>query len=208
MKDYKITRPEASEIIWISLRTLDRYVLKWKIKYKKVKWRVLFSEEDLNEIKVEKNTDAVNEVKTSFDFKKEKKENETFPVFNTNWIHSQNQGSNLDLLKITQLSSERDTYKKMYNVILWELKEKQEKLEQVNFKLWELIAKQDLPLLESKKNKEEINFLNKKIKEEKEIVEKLKSEISFQKFIKTIFITLLILTISILSFWYFYNFKV
>jgi len=208
MKDYKVTRPEAAKKIWISLRTLDRYVLKWTIKYKKVKWRVLFSDEDLDNLKNEKNTDVVDEIKTSFNFKKEKKETETFPVFNSSKQEINPSVNSLDLVKITKITSERDTYKKMYEVVFTDLKEKQERLEKINFRLWEVLAKQELPLLEWKKSKEEISILNWKLREDKELINKLKSEISFQKFIKTIFVTLLILTVSILTFWYFYNFKI
>lgn len=206
MKDYKITRPEAAKLIWISLRTLDRYVLKWTIKYKKVKWRVLFSDEDLWNLKVEKNTDVVDEIKTTFDFKKEKKETETFPIFNSS--KKEKNIWEMDLVQFTQLTSERDTYKKMYEVLFADLKEKQERLEKVNFKLWEVLAKQELPLLENKRSKEEVSVLNLEIKQNKNFIKELKTEISFQKFIKTIFVILLILTISILTFWYFYNFKV
>ena len=218
MKNYSIPRKEAWEIAWVSLRTLDRYVLSKKIDYKKVKWRVLFCEDDLKRIKIEKNINQINEVKTDFDFKKDKTEHK---IFQKNPIESNSENLNSyknlpeqfqenfwDMIKIVQLSAERDSFKKMFEIANAELKEKQNQLERVNFKLWEVLAKQNIPLLENKQKSEEIKNLQKKLKESENIVKSLKDEISFQKFIKTVFVIILLLTVSILSFWYVYNFKI
>jgi len=221
MKEYSIPRKEAGEIAWISLRTLDRYVTSKKIEYKKIKWRVLFSEEDLEKIKLEKNIDSINDIKTNFDFKKEKIEHKTSKINNfensknfsekkiiqnTSW---NNFWENFwEMIKLIQIKSERDSYKKMFEISNLDLKEKQNQLERANFKLWEVLAKQNIPLLENKQKSQKIWNLEKQLKEDDEIINSLKNEISFQKFIKTIFIIILLLTISILSFWYVYNFKI
>jgi len=212
MKDYSIPRKEAGEIAWISLRTLDRYVLSKKIDYKKIKWRVLFSELDLLEIKQEKNIETVSEWKTNFDFKKEKTEHKTVEIpedKNQKNISTNNFWENFwELVKMVQIKAERDSFKTMFEIANKDLKEKQTQLEQVNFKLWEILAKQDLPKLELKWKSEEISDLKRKIKESEEISKSLQNEISFQKFIKTVFVIILLLTVSILSFWYVYNFKI
>lgn len=207
MKNYSIPRKEASEIAWISLRTLDRYVLSKKIDYKKIKWRVLFCEDDLIEIKNEKNIESVDEVKTNFNFKKEKTEHKTKTI-------SENKSENIlpqnfwEMVKMVQVTAERDSFKTMFEIANKDLKEKQNQLENANFKLWELLAKQDLPKLELKWKSEEISDLQKKLRENEEITKTLKNEVSFQKFIKTVFVIILLLTVSILSFWYVYNFKI
>jgi len=207
MKNYSIPRKEAWEIAWISLRTLDRYVLSKKIDYKKIKWRVLFCKEDLVEIKNEKNIETVEEVNTNFDFKKEKTEHKTVKI-------PENKSENIlpqnfwEMVKMVQITAERDSFKTMFEIANKDLKEKQNQLEQANFKLWELLAKKDLPKLELKWKSEKISDLQKKLKENEEITKSLKNEISFQKFIKTVFVIILLLTVSILSFWYVYNFKV
>lgn len=207
MKEYNIPRKEAWEIAWISLRTLDRYVLNKKIHYKKIKWRVLFCEDDLLEIKNEKNIETVDEVKTNFDFKKEKTEHKTVKI-------SEEKSENIlpqnfwEMVQIVQIKAERDSFKTMFEIANKDLKEKQEQLERANFKLWEVLAKQELPKLELKWKSEEISDLKRKIKESEEISKSLQNEISFQKFIKTVFVIILLLTVSILSFWYVYNFKV
>lgn len=204
MKNYSIPRKEAGEIAWISLRTLDRYVLSKKIDYKKIKWRVLFCKDDLIQIKNQKNIESIDEIKTNFDFKKEKTEHKVSEKKSEN-ILPQNFW---EMVKMVQITAERDSFKTMFEISNRDLKEKQNQLEQANFKLWELLAKQNLPKLELKWKSEEISNLQKKLKENEEITKSLKNEISFQKFIKTVFVIILLLTVSILSFWYVYNFKI
>lgn len=217
MKEYSIPRKEAGEIAWISLRTLDRYVMSKKIDYKKIKWRVLFSIEDLEKIKIEKNIDSINEIKTNFDFKKEKTEHKTSKINNSqnsknisekNLIQNNFWENFWEMIKIIQITAERDSFKKMFEIANLDLKEKQNQLERANFKLWEVLAKQNIPLLENKQKSQKISNLEKKLNESEEITRSLKNEISFQKFIKTVFIIILLLTVSILSFWYVYNFKI
>lgn len=208
MKEYSIPRKEAGEIAWISLRTLDRYVMSKKIDYKKIKWRVLFSKEDLEKIKLEKNIESVDEIKTNFNFKKEKTEHKTLKINNSENNFWQNPKDMSEMIKLIQIKSERDAFKKMFEIANLDLKEKQNQLEKANFKLWEILAKQNIPLLENKQKSEEINILQKKLKKSEEITKSLKNEISFQKFIKTVFVIILLLTVSILSFWYVYNFKI
>ena len=206
MKEYSIPRKEAASIAWISLRTLDRYVLAKKIDYKKIKWRVLFCKNDLEKIKIEKNIETIDNVDTKFDFKKDKAEHQTIEKQE---VDNQIQPKNIsNIVEIIQLKTERDSYKKMFEITNENLKEKQLQLEKLNFKLWEILAKQNIPLLEKKQKNEEIAILKKQLKESKRISEELSNEISFQKLVKTIFLFMLLATISILSFWYVYNFKV
>lgn len=228
MKEYSIPRKEACEIAWISLRTLDRYVTSQKIDYKKIKWRVLFSEEDLKKIKLDKNIDILPEnnkinsnikpdFKTNFNFKKEKIQHKTSRINNFKNLENTSEKNLIqnnfwenfwEIVKMIQITAERDSFKKMLEISNLDLKEKQNQLERANFKLWEVLAKQNISLLENKQKSQEILNLQKKLDKSEEITKSLKDEISFQKFIKTVFIIILLLTVSILSFWYVYNFKI
>lgn len=206
MLEYNIARPEASKILWVSLRSIDRYALNWRLKYKKIKWRVLFSEQDLLDLKIQKNTEVFDEEKTSFDFRKNRVENETFPIINTH--KPAEREDNHGLVDFVKAQAERDLYKAMYEATLNDLKQKQEDLERINFKIWELSASQDVPLLENKKSQEIAKDLkNKLVENEKQILD-LKDELSFQRFIKWVFVWLSLITIMILSLWYIYTFKI
>ncbi|MCD5382662.1 helix-turn-helix domain-containing protein, partial [Candidatus Gracilibacteria bacterium] len=114
MKNYSITRKEAGQIAGISLRTLDRYVLSKKIEYKKIKGRVLFCEDDLKKIRLEKNVDIIDEIDTNFDFKKEKTEHK---VSEKKEIVAENFGEKIsEMMPIMHVKIERDTYKKMFEI--------------------------------------------------------------------------------------------
>ncbi len=48
MKTYSITREKAAKVLWISTRTIDRYIRWGKLSYKKVANKVLLAKEELD----------------------------------------------------------------------------------------------------------------------------------------------------------------
>ena len=46
-RTYGITRESAAKILWISTRTIDRYIKSWKLSYKKVANKVLLAKEEI-----------------------------------------------------------------------------------------------------------------------------------------------------------------
>lgn len=46
-RTYWITRESAAKILWISTRTIDRYIKSWKLSYKKVANKVLLAREEI-----------------------------------------------------------------------------------------------------------------------------------------------------------------
>lgn len=53
MKHYAITRDRAASLLWISTRTIDRYIKSGKLSYKKVANKVLLSKEELESLSSE-----------------------------------------------------------------------------------------------------------------------------------------------------------
>ena len=53
MKTYWITREKAAIELWVSTRTIDRYVKGWKLSYKKVANKVLLAKEEIEALKNE-----------------------------------------------------------------------------------------------------------------------------------------------------------
>ena len=47
MKRYTITRNQAASLLWVSTRTIDRYVKSGKLSYKKIANKVILNEEEL-----------------------------------------------------------------------------------------------------------------------------------------------------------------
>lgn len=50
-RTYSITRENAASALWISTRTIDRYIKSWKLSYKKVANKVLLAKEEIDELK-------------------------------------------------------------------------------------------------------------------------------------------------------------
>lgn len=50
-RTYSITRESAASALWISTRTIDRYIKSWKLSYKKVANKVLLAKEEIDELK-------------------------------------------------------------------------------------------------------------------------------------------------------------
>ena len=53
MKRYTITRNQAASMLWVSTRTIDRYVKGGKLSYKKVANKVLLAKEEIEALKNE-----------------------------------------------------------------------------------------------------------------------------------------------------------
>lgn len=53
MAQFTVTRSKAAKVLWVSTRTVDRYVKSWRISYKKISNRVLLSQEDVQDLKQE-----------------------------------------------------------------------------------------------------------------------------------------------------------
>lgn len=47
MKRYTVTRTQAASLLWVSTRTIDRYVKSGKLSYKKIANKVILNEEEL-----------------------------------------------------------------------------------------------------------------------------------------------------------------
>jgi len=68
MKHYSITRDRAASLLWVSTRTIDRYIKGGKLSYKKVANKVLLSRDELDDLssefaalRQEVSTELVNE---------------------------------------------------------------------------------------------------------------------------------------------------
>ena len=47
MKRYTVTRTQAASLLWVSTRTIDRYVKSGRLSYKKIANKVILNEEEL-----------------------------------------------------------------------------------------------------------------------------------------------------------------
>ena len=166
---YKYTRQEAAEKLWISTRSVDRYIKAWKLRAKKegkvvyVKWsdveNLLWNWETKQEVIVEK---KVNNVQLEDNFNNQKVVTQSND--NVSW-----------------------TLWLIYKDLKKEIVKKDELIQQLAMRVWkaEEIAKNSVSLLDFKKSQylleESKSWLNKELENLETEKEKLEKELKYEK---------------------------
>ena len=187
--EYNLTREQAAKILWISTRTLDRWIRKWVFTYEK-RWNKIFLAEE--EVKNYSSSNQINNIvydTTSTTISKE-------PKKNTQIINSEE--------LITKISKHFDENMKQFLEIIKEKDKKIEEKNQVIFALQNKVAELEtklkntvaLPLYQNEKKELILEKENLKI-ENQLLEENLKKEKI--KNIALISILVLIILIVILS---------
>ncbi len=166
---YKYTRQEAAEKLWISTRSVDRYIKAWKLRAKKegkvvyVKWsdveNLLWNWETKQEVIVEK---KVNNVQLEDNFNNQKVVTQSDEnVSSTLWL--------------------------IYKDLKKEIVKKDELIQQLAMRVWkaEEVAKNSVSLLDFKKSQylleESKSWLNKELENLETEKEKLEKELKYEK---------------------------
>ena len=166
--EYNLTREQAAKILWISTRTLDRWIRKWVFTYEK-RWNKIFLAEE--EVKNYSSSNQINNIvydTTSTTISKE-------PKKNTQIINSEE--------LITKISKHFDENMKQFLEIIKEKDKKIEEKNQVIFALQNKVAELEtklkntvaLPLYQNEKKELILEKENLKI-ENQLLEENLKKE--------------------------------
>lgn len=158
---YNINRQEAADILWISTRSIDRYVKSWKIRSKK-DWKiVLVNSDDVNILN--SSSKVIHKVILS--------ENDSINTeIKTNSINSH-------IVKKDEYEKVLSTFEKMYSGFREEVKQKDEKIQELSIRVWkaEQEKSNSIDLMEYKK----VQFLSEQSKSE--LSSKLEKEISLNR---------------------------
>lgn len=178
-----ISRPDAAQLLRISLRTLDRHIRRHKLKTKREGKNLFLLKEELFRLK--KNDPLVQEVlQKSVAGAEPAPKAEARSEQITTWE---------DALVVRKLF---DEYRKM-------LERKEEKIELLNYKLgqMEVKLKHSMPLLEYRQNS---LGLDQKVQEQQELIQTLSRRQSHLVLIKNLYLVLLALLILAGSFAWFW----
>ncbi len=161
-KVYNLTRVQAGKILWVSTRTIDRYVKSWKLSYKKIANKVLLSNDD------------VSLLKQSFSELHKNASSEIVSWNNNSWLslNDKNFDEILDkkLEKFILIFKEKDNILEEKNKIIFML---QKRVSELETKINQMVALPDYTkekqeaLLEKQKLENKITLLNKMVKTEK-----------------------------------------
>ncbi len=196
MSSYNSTRQEASIILWISTRSIDRYIRWWKIRAQK-KWRTVYlNDDDINNIKTWdlEEIEIRQEIITPEQQYKEKKEK-------------------VEKLKTSIVQKSDDNISKIdliYDDLRDEIKQKDKKIETMSLHLWKMeeVVKNSISMLEFKKSQflleESKNWVKTDLEKSRVEQEKLKVKLDEKSKLNIILaILIVILFIITLMIWWF-----
>ena len=193
---YNITRQEASEILWVSTRSVDRYIKSWKIRAKKV-WKVVMLNDD--DIKIL----SWEEVKQKIIIEKNREE-----IIEKDIVEKKEK-SNSWLVKKAEYEKVLASFDKMFNSFREEIKQKDEKIWELSIELWRLREQKNnsIDLMEYKKSQflseEAKKALKEKLEKEKSKKEELEKKLKYEK-TTNILLIIFIIILFIISAWIFF----
>ena len=193
MSKLYVDREEASKILKVSTRTVDRYVRKYRFKTRKDGRRVLVKRDDVDRIIQDHIGHFVDVKSTDLKIKLDKK----------NIDNTVSRVSNIDVKNVkvesvnnTDSNNENRVYKGLYTDTKNELKEKQERLEAATYRVGQLEAqvKNMVPLLDYNRKEKELKetqlTVEHKIKEGELTVKKMEHRLKTEKIAKWIYLSL------------------
>ncbi len=208
-KDYRISRKDASQILGVSVRTIDRYVKLKKISAKTEENHILLDFSELKQIKDQK----VSEKRPERYFRRNMGEK-------VGTIRKQNQENNLVKTEILRGNLENEkteihpnqkesilSFKKIYEELKEEIKEKQERLEMANYRVGQLEAqiRNSVPMLEyhreNYKREKKEEEMKGELRESKEVIVRLSGKLRYIKLSKRLYITILLVVLALQPLW-------
>ncbi len=183
MKRYTITRNQAASLLWVSTRTIDRYVKSGKLSYKKIANKVILNEEELRVLQSEFSS-LRQEISTELLWEKDEKTLSVKPVSDMATLDEK-------LDKFYLIFQEKDKQIDEKNKIIFML---QQRIGELEAKIQNMIALPDY-------NKEKQQAIQeKKVLEEK--LAKLTSKVKEQENKTLIIIIFAVFLIIIASYFY------
>lgn len=178
MKRYTVTRSQAASLLWVSTRTIDRYVKSWKLSYKKVANKVILNEEELRVLQNE--------------FSSLRQEISTELIW---WENSERSISVKPMSDMSMLDEKLDKFYLIFQEKDKQIDEKNKIIFMLQQRIWELEAKiQNMIALPDYNKEKQQAIEEKKLLEEK--LAKMKSRVKEQEtktYVVLIFAVILII---------------
>ena len=179
-----VDRDEASEILKVSTRTVDRYVRKFKFKTRKDGRRVLIKRVDVDKIIEEHIGQFVDIKSTNLKKQKEAKNGSEIQV------------KDVKVESVKRSDNEEKVYQGLYIEAKKEIKEKQERLDAATYRVGQLESqvKTMVPMLDYTRKEKELKEAKSAI-EQKEIerlqeVQKMENKLKTERLAKWIYLSL------------------
>lgn len=229
---YEIDRKAASKLLKVSVRTVDRYIAKNKLKIFKRDGRIWLDKKELQRLKGQKEVDndvdmstptmsidrtRVIPVDTSIDnddnvYSHDAEKNPKISQKHHNY-RVDNRTRNIDISESTKSEIEEQVYKRLFTELQQELKEKQERLEGANYRVGQLEArlKDSVPLLDYNRalttERAEKEAIRKNLDSQQFEAEQLINALKEEKFNKKVYLIILFILLLLQPLWFFFPIK-
>jgi hypothetical protein len=195
MSNIYVDRDEASSILKVSTRSVDRYVRKYRFKTRKDGRRVLIKREDLDRI-IQDHIGQFVDIKST-DFKI-KLDGQSVDNHESNMSNFKVRNLKIEEVKEGAEQNEIDgkIYKNLYIDTKKELKEKQERLEAATYRVGQLESqvKNMVPLLDYNRKEKELKevtiAIEQKAIENELVIKKMEKKLKTEKIAKWIYLSL------------------
>lgn len=200
-KKFNVSRKAASELLKISIRTVDRHVKFKRLSSRVVNGRIWLDKDEIDLLKIRQEGQVraadvdMSTLKMSID------NVDNIEVVDRDFV------DNVSTMSSKTRPREDDTYKKLYEELKEDLKEKQERLEIANYRVGQLEAqvKNSVPMLEYHherfKLKQSEEDLQEKLMESTDLIKRLATNLRQTRLSKRIFLIVLLIILALQPLW-------
>lgn len=208
---YNVDRKTASKILKVSVRTLDRYLKSKKLSSQVVDGRIWLEKGELERYKLEKErpvyVDSVGLSTPTLSTDDDMDSADRVELITQDSVDTLSSSPRKKSRKSGQL------YKKLFDELKEELREKQERLEIANYRVGQLEAqvRNSVPMLEFHRENYKRSLkeeeLNKKLEESAGMIKKVTAQIKYLRMSKRLYIALLLIIIALQPLWLLFLYK-
>lgn len=196
----KISRKEASKLLKLSIRTVDRYIKAGKLSTIEEDGRIWLLKGEIERFGGVDNVDRVDRhLSTPLSIDKVDRVDTKMSTLST----ADNDVKILGNKKREGRERAMDFYKKLYEELKLELKEKQERLEVANYRVGQLEnqVRNSIPILEYHQQRTEKIQLDNRINQQQNLISQLTRQIREISFKKRIFLAVLLTLLALQPLW-------
>lgn len=188
MSNLYVDRDEASTILKVSTRTLDRYIRKFKFKTRKDGRRILIKREDVDKIIQDQIGQFIEQKKQNLEKELQKEtavQNETSIAVKDVKVES-----------VKKAEKEEEVYRNLYLEAKKELKEKQERLDAATYRVGQLESqvKSMVPMLDYTRKEKELKEVRQNLEqkevEKTEALGRMEQKIKNERMAKWVYLSL------------------
>ena len=193
MSKIYVDREEASKILKVSTRTVDRYVRKYRFKTRKDGRRILVKRDDIDKI-IQDHIGRFVDIRSTdlkINLDRQNVDNEMSSMSN---IDVKN--INVESIRSNDADNENRVYKGLYIDVKKELREKQERLEAATYRVGQLESqvKNMVPLLDYNRKEKELKetqlAVEHKVKEGEITIKKMENKLKTERIAKWVYLSL------------------